>query len=177
MNQPWKVVFAFVTVFIAGAVFGGVFTLRTAGPRPPNFNQPPLPNNRPQVQKPPLGPQIGPAMMRQLGQRLKLNEEQREKIRPIVARAEEDLQRLRRQNFQDTTRVMERMHADVAMWLSPEQREELEVVKINMRERMQRAEKEERRGPEFQRDGQQTQNRPPGEFPPGPFPPSGPKRN
>ena len=30
MDRPWKVILAFVGVFIAGAVFGGFFTLRSA---------------------------------------------------------------------------------------------------------------------------------------------------
>jgi hypothetical protein len=30
MDKPWKVIFAFVGVFVAGAVFGGLFTLRAS---------------------------------------------------------------------------------------------------------------------------------------------------
>ena len=30
MDRPWKVVFAFVGVFVAGAVFGGVFVLSSS---------------------------------------------------------------------------------------------------------------------------------------------------
>ena len=30
MDKPWKVIFAFVGVFVAGAVFGGFFTLRSS---------------------------------------------------------------------------------------------------------------------------------------------------
>ena len=33
MEKPWKVILAFVSVFIAGAIFGGVFSLRAVGKR------------------------------------------------------------------------------------------------------------------------------------------------
>jgi len=36
MNSSWKVIGAFIGVFIAGAVFGGFFTLRTTGKRGAN---------------------------------------------------------------------------------------------------------------------------------------------
>lgn len=156
MDKPWKVIFAFVAVFIAGAVFGGVFTLRAAGKRLAQAAAPGRP--QPVAQRPgggaPGQPQskvqgasaaqpkgqtaaaIGPAMMRQFTQRLKLSDEQRERIMPIVARAAEDLQRLRRENLQDTTRVMERMHLDIGSWLNPGQRTELEEMKRTLQERV-----------------------------------------
>lgn len=148
MDKPWKVIFAFVGVFIAGAVFGGLFTLRASGKRLASAGGPGRPNQ--QVQRPggaiqgqPKGQiagkaqnSIGPAMMRQYTQQLKLTEEQRAKIRPIVARAAEDLQRLRRENLQDTTRVMERMYIDIEDWLQPAQRAELEEMKRAMQERV-----------------------------------------
>lgn len=164
MDKPWKVIFAFVGIFIAGAVFGGFFTLRTNGARPAGET----PTAR---QEPPraggANQQIAPALLRQLGQRLKLTDEQRQKIQPIVARAEEDLQRLRRQNFQDTTRVMEQMHADVSRWLTTEQRDELETMKRNMRDRLRRAQENKDRRGEMIRGGVQSNAtstpRPPGD--------------
>jgi Spy/CpxP family protein refolding chaperone len=147
MQSPWKVILAFLGVFVAGAVFGGVFTLATAK-RNARLNPPPVvrtePAARPErerdkdnkVAKASNQPGIGPAMMRQLTQQLKLTDEQREKIRPLVARAAEDLQLLRQENLQKTTRVMERMHADITAWLMPEQREELENLKKQMQQRI-----------------------------------------
>lgn len=152
MDKPWKVIFAFVGVFIAGAIFGGLFTLRASGKRfatSPGSGRPNQQVQRPagagqvQSQGQPKGQvagkaqsSIGPAMMRQFTQRLKLTEEQREKVRPIVARAGEDLQRLRQENLQDTTRVVERMHLDIGGWLNPSQRAELEEMKRAMQERV-----------------------------------------
>ncbi len=144
MDKPWKVIFAFVAVFIAGAIFGGVFTLRTSGKR---WAGPPAPKVR--IEKRPATPGPGaaagqasgtaPTMMRQFTQRLKLTPEQRKAISPILARAAEDWQRLRRENVENTTRVNERMYADVAAQLSPEQRAELEVMRKQMQERIRHA--------------------------------------
>jgi len=161
MNQPWKVVFAFVGVFIAGAVFGGLFTARsTSGRRGPDG---PGPNARKTADAPTFrgAAPIAPRMMQNLTQRLKLTDEQKGKILPIVGRAEDDLQRLRRQNFQDTTRVMERMHTDITGWLSPEQKDDLEKERKRVQERLRKAQEENRDKRNEQR-GQQTQATPPG---------------
>src|SRR5688572_22149676 len=111
METPWKVLGAFVGVFIAGAIFGGFFTLRSAAP---TLAQTPPPVVRPKNAAAPVRSQpITVAMLQNLRQRLKLTDEQQAKITPLVARAESDLQRLRRENFQNTTRVMERLHTDI----------------------------------------------------------------
>ncbi len=128
---------------------------------------------------------IGPAMLRQLNQRLKLTDEQREKIRPVVVHAAEEMQRLRGENLQNTTRIVERMHLDIAAWLTPEQRDALEDMKVQMRERVRREGEFSGRGegPQMQRKNQQgpnqsrpntSSNQPPGTQPlPGP-PPANP---
>jgi hypothetical protein len=158
MGGSWKVILAFVGVFIAGAIFGGLFTARSAGrrfaaqqaeqaalaatqpapapqtapaTRPANANRPPAQN-------------VTPVMLRRLTTQLKLTDEQREKIRPIVARADEDMQFLRRENFRSTTRVLDRMHADIAVLLTDQQRADLEVLKHKMQESLKRAENEKR---------------------------------
>jgi Spy/CpxP family protein refolding chaperone len=142
MEKPWKVVFAFICVFMAGAVFGGFFTLRDTkrGEVVTTVTPPPVQTpgaaQRPPAPPVPVGVQIQPAIMRQFTQRLRLTVEQREKIKPVVAHATEELQRLRRENLQDTTRVMETMYADVAASLTPEQRAELEDMKRKMQERV-----------------------------------------
>lgn len=134
MAQSWKVIAAFVAVFIAGAVFGGFFTLRTSGRRivtsPPVATTPtPAKTTAPRAQA------VAPVLMRQFTQRLKLTAEQREKIRPLVGRAAEDIQRTNRENIQNATRIMERMHTDIAAWLTPEQRTELNEMARTMQER------------------------------------------
>lgn len=147
MDRPWKVIAAFIGVFIAGAVFGGFFTLRSAGkwfanPRPrPTGAASKTSGSAQQAQTP--GGRIAPQVMRQLTQRLNPTPEQQKAIRPIVGRASEDLQRLQREHLADTTRTTERMYADVAAILTPEQRSKLEQMRQEMLERVRR-EKEKR---------------------------------
>lgn len=116
MEKPWKVIAAFLGVFVAGAVFGGLFSARAAK-RPVVMNPPPQqaphavvplpPGDHPKkgvagplapVPGPgqaPRGNQITPELMRKFTRSLKLTPAQREKVQPIVGRAGEDLQRLR----------------------------------------------------------------------------------
>lgn len=157
MDKPWKVIFAFVGIFVAGAVAGGFFGHRRAVkqlfanmPAPVVIAPTPMPvsmTNAPKATTPaprPLPPtQIQPAVMRQLTQRLNLTNDQKKKVAPVVARANEDLQRLRRENLQDTTRVVDQMYTDVMAVLTPEQREQLEDMKRKMQERV--AEEKRRR--------------------------------
>ena len=152
MEKPWKVIFAFVAVFIAGAVFGGLFTLRASGGRRPpgtfaGFERQGGGPNGPggngwqkqgQFQGQGMGA-IGPGMLGQLSRNLKLTDDQKEKIRPVVLKAAEEIQRLSRENIQNTTKIVERMHLDIATWLTPKQRDALEDMKLQMRERVRRA--------------------------------------
>jgi hypothetical protein len=146
MEKPWKVVLAFIGVFIAGAVFGGVFTLRTAGKRivdRPGKSAPAADAVAQPKQSPPQSG-IAPALMRQFTQNIKLTNAQKEKVRPLVNRAAEDLQRLRRENLENTVRVMERMYTDVAAWLTVEQRGQLDAMRTKMQEKA--AEDRKKRG-------------------------------
>lgn len=159
MDIPWKVLLAFVGVFIAGAVFGGVFTVgvsarRFSGnPRPaadrPLTQYPAVTQPKTQVAGPHLpkaaasrANPITPVLMNQFMRKLKgLSETQRESIRKTLGRAGEDLQRLRQENFADVARVTDRMFADVSSILSPEQRGELETMRLQNEQRMQDARK------------------------------------
>lgn len=144
MDKPWKVVLAFIGVFVAGAVFGGLFTLRATGKRPVEkavLTVPPPVQAQPAPAKAPAS--VGPALMRQFTRKLKPTPEQREKIDPLVGRAGEDLQRLNalsraqaRENLENVTRVMERMYEDVAAWLTPEQRIELAEMRRQWQEKV-----------------------------------------
>lgn len=144
---------------MAGAVFGGLFTLRASNKRlsewraverqmavpavvaPAPASAAPKAGATPPAAQPSKLP-IMPTIMQQFTKRLKLTNAQREKMRPIVGRASEDLQRLRQENesdrqrnLADTVRVTERMYEDVAALLSPEQRTELETMRKQMQER------------------------------------------
>lgn len=157
-----------MAVFMAGAVFGGLFTLRASNKRlsewraverqmavpavvaPAPAAAAPKAGANPPAAQPSKAP-IMPALMQQFTKRLKLTTPQRDKMRPIVGRASEDLQRLRQENesdrqrnLADTVRVTERMYEDVAALLTPEQRTELETMRQQMQERTDKERK--RRG-------------------------------
>lgn len=154
MEVPWKVIFAFVAVFIAGAVFGGVFTVgvsarrvngnprlatkvegltpvpvapktQTAGPQLPN-------------QFVARGNPITPQLMNQFTKRIpNITADQKESLKKILGRAGEDYHRMRQENLANVARVTERMYADVASVLTLEQRGELEVMRKQLEERIQ----------------------------------------
>jgi hypothetical protein len=152
MEKPWKVIAAFILVFIAGAVFGGVFTVGFSARRSPGATKTSPPAKAPVASgaatpaKPKAEGQgagvlartnsLTPAVLRQFAQRLELSAEQKERIGPIVSRASEDLVRLRQENLVDTARVTERMYTDVAAALTPTQRTELATMTRQMEERV-----------------------------------------
>jgi hypothetical protein len=159
MDVPWKVILAFVGVFIAGAVFGGVFTLGVSARRFVNVPRQPIPADRGVAQFPAVppphaqvaGPQapkagamairsnpITPVLMNQFTRKLSgLTPPQRESLRTILGRAGEDYHRLRQDNLTDVARVTERMYADVSGVLTMEQRTELEHMRKQLEERFQ----------------------------------------
>ena len=159
MDVPWKVIVAFVGVFIGGAIFGGVFTVGVSArrfanqPRPaagperrvekfPPVNPPKVDFAGPQPTKamPPAqrGNPITPFLMNQFTRGLSgLTAGQRDSLKTILGRAGEDYHRLRQENFADVTRVTERMYADVSGVLTIEQRGDLEKMRKQVEERMQ----------------------------------------
>lgn len=159
MDVPWKVILSFVGVFIAGAIFGGVFTIGASTRRLANSPQQPSPAERPIAKFPavpspksqvagPQGPKsttvasrsnpITPVLMTQFTRRLTgLTDTQKESLRKTLGRAGEDLHRLRQENFVDVGRVTERMYADVSAVLTLEQRSELESMRKQTEKRMQ----------------------------------------
>ena len=128
MNQTWKAILAFTGIFIAGAVFGGFLTLRFyPQPEPAARTARPLPTSL---------DQITPQILRRLAHRLELTEEQKEKIRPIIAEADREMRRLRQEGFRATMTVSKQMYAQLARELTPEQAEKLEQMQREMRERV-----------------------------------------
>lgn len=161
MDRPGKVIAAFIGVFIAGAVFGGLFTLGASARRLQTKPVQVLPHAdapRPKVAGPTIAalpPQpklspLTPQLLRQFTKGLNLTAEQREKLQPIVGRAGEDLQRLRdeelrrrQDNVSDVSRVNERMYADVSGILTPEQRVKLQEMRQRFEDRV-KADKQKR---------------------------------
>lgn len=151
MDVPWKVILAFVGVFIAGAIFGGVFTIGASARRGPNgVRGPQLPDRPAPVETPstkapvtsvtpPPAVRLNPItvqLMNQFMRRLSPTPEQRDEFRKILGRAGEDMQRLRQENLVDVTRVTERMYADISSVLTLDQRSELEKMRRQVEERI-----------------------------------------
>jgi Spy/CpxP family protein refolding chaperone len=121
MGNPWKVVAAFVGVFIAGTVFGGLFALGVGqryldGRRgPPQFTD--------------------PGLLARYVDRLQLTEEQRAKIKPILDKVQTEVNEIRRQATIDTAAVIkpivEKAEVDLKKILTAEQSAKLGDLQKN----------------------------------------------
>jgi Spy/CpxP family protein refolding chaperone len=132
MDKSWRVIFAFIGIFIAGAVSGLLLAPRVfknvaerggqGGPgRPPIMAQ-----------------QLGPQLFRRLTERLNLTAEQREKIKPIELRTTEELRRLQRESRHETELALERMQDEVSAILTPDQRTQFEEQIARSREKIKK---------------------------------------
>lgn len=147
MKKTWIVVLAFVGVFVAGAVCGGPLIgrwMRPDGGRP-------------------RGP-FWPQMQQKLEQELSLTEAQKARIGPIMKQAQTETQRLRRENVKAIEAVLEKLHAEVAAELTPEQKVKLDGLQKKFRERAERVRREFRDRP----PGPPPED---GDMPPPPPPP------
>ena len=149
MNKPWKVILAFLGVFLAGAVFGGFISMRAAK----RF----MGNATPREPGAPGG-QFSPQILKRLTERLRGTPEQQEKMRPILKQTEEEMRRLRQAGFRETIAVAEHMNEQMAALLTPEQKTKLDAMHQEMRERWSKD--------RTRRWGERA-GRAPGERPPG----------
>ncbi|HWA10595.1 MAG TPA: hypothetical protein VG838_14215 [Opitutaceae bacterium] len=110
MEKTWKVVLAFVVIFMAGTVTGSVIALRVAR----SFMPP---------QRPPgaVVEQFGAMQLQRLARQLELTDDQKEKIRPIAQKTGDDLRKLSRDSQKETHDVIARMDDQVSALLTPEQ--------------------------------------------------------
>ncbi len=150
-GSPLKLILLLVGIFLAGAVAGGFVTVEYVQAKLRERGQP---------------EQWGPARLKLLEKRLELTEEQKEKLKPIIKRDVEELNKLRQSGFNETRRILQRMEADIAAVLTPEQKVKFDKVNEEMRERI-RKQWEQRRGE--RRDGRPPGA--PGEGKDGPPPP------
>lgn len=163
MESPSKVIAAFVGVFIAGAVFGGFFSLGigarwahlqapapavaapaapgTAPAAKPVRGHPPV--RRPQLLQIPLTWQA-PMLMRRYAERLELTPEQRKRILPLFQRATEDYRFVQQNTFRETAIILQRLQQDLAKELTPVQRRKLAIMEAKQREALQRMEERQR---------------------------------
>ncbi|MBC7366957.1 MAG: hypothetical protein H7343_09135 [Undibacterium sp.] len=135
MNKTWKVVLAFTAVFMAGSIFGGLLAMRV-GPRAAQKKGGP----------PPVAGQM---MLRHFADRLELTPEQKEKIRPMVERADEEVRHLRQSSLKETGVVLRRLQQEISGELTEEQRKKLEKLQERQRELMREDRPERPAGQKF----------------------------
>jgi Spy/CpxP family protein refolding chaperone len=122
MNKTWKVVLAFTAVFLAGSIFGGLLAMRV-GPRMAQKRSGP----------PPV---VGRELLGHFADRLGLTAAQKEKIRPMVERADDEVRKLQQGRFKETGAVLRRLQQEISGELTPEQRKKLEKLQERQRELM-----------------------------------------
>lgn len=117
MNKPWKVILAFAGVFVSGVICGGPITgwIR----------------HRQHENRPPFAERT----MVRFEKELKLTPAQKEKIQPILVRAQQEWRQSRQENMRNMTGVIDRMHDDLGAELTPEQRSRLEEIRLEFKKR------------------------------------------
>jgi Spy/CpxP family protein refolding chaperone len=138
MASTLKIVLAVGGIFIAGAVTGGFVSLRVAEHMA-----------REKRTRPIFGPN---EMGGRLAEQLKLTEEQKREIRPILARTSEELRKIRRDSFNQTAEIIGQMDTDMAKVLTEPQRVMLKEIRAKEEERRkkwmeERAKRNEQRQP------------------------------
>lgn len=121
MGNTWKVVVAFVGVFVAGTVFGGFFAL--------GVGQQMIQSRRP------APPPTDPMILKRYVDQLTLTEVQAAKIKPILDKVQSDVNEIRRQATIDTAAVLrpilEKTEIDLKKLLTPEQSAKLDDIQKN----------------------------------------------
>jgi Spy/CpxP family protein refolding chaperone len=119
MNKPWQICLVLVAIFATGAVSGGLVAFRIARKNPSH--------------RPP--PEVWvPRQFEHFAKVLNLTPAQRQAIEPLVKQNIEELARLRRQAMRTSDGILERMDADIAAQLTPEQRIQFEKIVKERRE-------------------------------------------
>lgn len=125
MEKPWKVVLAFIAVFMAGSVFGSFFALRIGHQVAQRERPRPVAGTAQPMQPPPAT-----QLLRRFAERFELTTEQRDKLRPVLLRAEEQIGRIRQTSIEQTDVILRRMQQEFRSELTPDQ--------VRLLDRMQR---------------------------------------
>ena len=154
MNKSWQVCLVLIAIFAVGGISGGLVAYRVARRHMPL----------------PLPPEAwGARRFEHVAQELQLTPEQKARIKPIVKRNIEEIEKLHRQSMHEVRGILERMETDIAAELTPEQRTQYEQFLKERREA--RKQMQEPRGMRGERD--RPPGRSPGEKPPPPAPEAG----
>ncbi len=76
--------------------------------------------------------------MHRFERELKLTETQKERVLPILLRAQQEWRQARQDNVKVLTAVIDRMHTDLSAELAPEQQARLEEMRKEFRARAER---------------------------------------
>jgi len=146
MTKPWQICLVLVVIFAAGGVGGGLV---------------PSPPGGPTAAPPPPPPDVWVARdIERAGRVLELTAEQRERIKPVVKNAIEELNQLRRPYLRSAHEILMKMEGDIGAILTPEQKVKYQNLLQRQREVWRQV--QEQRGMRGNRDR-----------PPGPPPPEG----
>ncbi|HTZ20673.1 MAG TPA: hypothetical protein VMC06_07305 [Opitutaceae bacterium] len=126
MDKTWKVVLAFIGIFLAGAVAGGFVSLRFVKTPPPQVLQRTVPEQQWVI-----------GQMRRFVNELKLDEAQRGQVKPALERAAADIRRLRRRTYRETMDIIESMNNEIAPMLTEVQKEKFEDIRWLQRKRIE----------------------------------------
>ncbi len=120
-DLKWKLAFAFLLVFIAGIMTGGLFSAY-------------------HIHRLFLGPphsgSVAERMRNHLRRELRLTSEQETKIFPIVDATSAKLEAIRIETAQRVRNAMEESHREIAPQLTPEQQKKLDAMKEEHRRRL-----------------------------------------
>lgn len=129
MSKPWRVIIVLLGIFAAGGVTGGFVTLRVCKNKLLNR---------------PVPEEWAPKHLKRLADRLELTPDQQEKIRPIIRRNIEQLNRVRNRSLDETKTVVEGMQQEITDKLTPEQRVKFDQMNQELREEHDAKEKADR---------------------------------
>ena len=126
MNQPWKVIVVLLGIFVAGGVTGGFITARVC---------------KNKILNRPVPEEWAPRTLKRLVEHLGLTPDQQERIRPIVRRHMEELNRVRNHSMAQTQTIVEGMQREISEQLTPDQRPLYEKLNRELREARESREK------------------------------------
>jgi len=112
--KRWKIVLAFVAVFLAGVIAGGVTALRVV---PPPFHGLPDPTK------------LAASLLRRLNSDLALRPEQVADIQPVLQRSAEKAAAFHREFIHSMDDNMDACDAEIERYLDPEQKAKFAAIR------------------------------------------------
>jgi Spy/CpxP family protein refolding chaperone len=192
MNQAFRVLIvflAFVGIFLAGAITGGVLTakfmerqarqhelarqrlIQTVTTLRQQLQREQAATGRPAAWRAPSPDQYGTRLMERFIEQIQPTPEERAKIRPLVDQAAENLRHLRRDTANRAESILVRLDEQIAAVLTPEQRARFNQTVNRWREAFQRFNRDmQQRWRERQEDRGQEGPAPPDRGGPAPAP-------